>query len=68
MLKSYNVHPAHDAAIAANDLRHLVRTLSDADETSPNGLGITADMLDVIADNLSRYWQMNRPRLVPDDS
>lgn len=66
-VKSYGLHPAHDAASAAHDLRHAIRALSDADETTPVGLGLAANLADVLADALDRYWWLLRPTLEEND-
>jgi hypothetical protein len=63
MLKSYGLHPAQDAAIAAHELRRAVRELSDADESTPVGLGLAANLADVLADALDRYWWTVRPEV-----
>lgn len=63
MIKHYGIHPAHDAAIACNSLRRAIRELSDADESTPVGLGLAANMADVLADALDRYWWTVRPTL-----
>jgi hypothetical protein len=62
MMKTYGIHAAHDAAIAGNDLRRAIRALSE-DETHPDhiGLGTVADMANVVADALDRYWWSIRP-------
>jgi hypothetical protein len=62
-MQTYGIHPAHDAAHAANQLRRAVRELSDADETTPVGLGLAANLADVLADALDRYWWTLRPTL-----
>lgn len=61
----YGIHPAHDAAVAAHKLRHAVRELSDADESTPVGLGLAANLADVLADALDRYWWTIRPSVLP---
>lgn len=60
MIKEYGIHPAHDAAVACNSLRHAIRELSDADESTPVGLGLAANLADVLADALDRYWSTVR--------
>lgn len=64
MLKTYNLHRAHDVAIAGNELRRAIREMYDAEE-NPDvvGLGTVANMMDVVAEALDRNWWAIRPTL-----
>jgi hypothetical protein len=68
VIQTYNIHPAHDVAHAANSLRHAIREMYDA-ELAPDrvGLGTVADMMDVVAEALDRHWWTVRPTLDTDD-
>lgn len=66
-VRRYDIHPAHDAAIAAHNLRHAIRELSDMDELTPVGLGLAANVADVLADALDRYWSILRPKVDHED-
>jgi hypothetical protein len=62
MITSYGFHAGHDAAVAGHELRRAIRELA-ADEAYPDrvGLGTLADLANVLADGLDRYWWSIRP-------
>lgn len=66
MITDHGIHKAHDAAVTANSLRHLVRLLSE-DETHEDRVGLStlANLADVLADGLDRYWWTIRPDVHP---
>lgn len=64
MIHEHGIHPAHDAAVAAHELRHALRELA-GDGTYPDrvGLALAANVQDQVADALDRHWKAIRPFL-----